>query len=106
MTLSPPPRPIYGELLEFFKGILKKVLSTAVDLTASAFQLVKKVAKKLFGALRSILNIRINIPGVTWLIETLVLEGDSLTIGRLLCLIPAVPSRDRRPHLSGLPRVR
>lgn len=80
-----------GELLEFFKGILKKVLNAAVDLTEGAFQLVKKVAKKLFGALRSILNTRIDIPGVTWMIETLVLEGNSLTIGRLLCLIPAVP---------------
>ena len=70
----------------------KVVARVGIELGKAAVDLAADTTAAMLDALLKLLDVRIDIPLLTSFVETLVLGGRSLTVGRLLCLIAAIPA--------------
>ncbi len=87
-----PASLVEGDLLKLVRDIGGELIGIALDLTEGALKVVKALASRLFQTLRDVLTMAIPLDErISWLLKTFVLEGRSLTVGRVLCLVPAIP---------------
>lgn len=78
-----------GDPLDFIKGLVKDTVGILADLFEAMIDITIDVMNATFEVLMNVLNTRLDIPVLSWLFETLF--GRSLSVGRLLSLILAIP---------------
>jgi len=77
-----------GEWLNLARMLVRVVANSVV----LALDLVSDLATAVLDVIGKLLDLRINIPVLTKFVEDHVLDGKSLTVGRLLCLVTAIPT--------------
>lgn len=85
-----PRRLLDGDVGDL-RALARMVVRVAANLVVAAVDLAGDLAVALLASFERLLALHLQIPGLTEFVEKQVLGGRTLTVGLLLCLLPAIP---------------
>lgn len=95
-----PRRFLDGDPAEW-KAIARLVVSFIANCTETLVDFIGDLAVAVFESLQRMVNLRLSIPVLTPWVEEHVLQGAQLTVGRMCCLVMAIPLTATYKVLTG-----